>query len=150
MRTRGIGELLTPGPSMPDCYIVISRRGEGVSTPCAYGKLDELYDNFRPDAARPCSDLDQLLRGLDRGDLSGICNTVYNIFEPVVSQLQADVSILRAEMMQRGALTAKMSGSGPSVFGIFDREELASSACDALRSMGADAFVCRPFSQNFS
>lgn len=150
MRTRGIGELLTPVHSMPDCYVVISRRGEGVSTPWAYGKLDELYDDFRADAVRPNSDLDQLLIALDRGDLGGICNTVYNIFEPVVSQLQSDVSVLRAEMMKRGALTAKMSGSGPSVFGIFESEDAAESACIALQNMGADAFVCRPFSEKFS
>ena len=149
MRTQGIGDLLTPVPSMPDCYIVISRRGEGVSTPWAYGKLDELYDNFHGDATRPEANLDRLLSGLDRGDLSEICNTVYNIFEPVVSQLQSDVSVLREEMTRRGALTSRMSGSGPSVFGIFKNEASAESACEALREMGAVAFVCRPFSENF-
>ena len=150
MRTQGIGDLLNPVPSMPDCYIVISRKGEGVSTPWAYGKLDELYENFHGDATRPEANLDRLLSGLDQGDLKGICNTVYNIFEPVVSQLQSDVSVLRDEMMKRGALTARMSGSGPSVFGIFEDEAFAKSACEALREMGADAFVCRPFSENFS
>ena len=150
MRTRGIGDLLTPVPSMPDCHIVISRRGEGVSTPWAYGKLDELYDNFRADAPRPSSDLERLLSGLECGDLEQICNTVYNIFEPVVSQLQSDVSALRSEMTKHGALISRMSGSGPSVFGIFRDEASAKTACAALRDMGADAFVCRPFSQNFS
>ena len=149
MRTQGIGDLLTPVPSMPDCAIVIARRGEGVSTPWAYGKLDELYENFREGANRPSAGLDRLLIALEQGDLNGICNSSYNIFEPVVSQLQADVTVLREEMNRNGATVARMSGSGPSVFGVFGDVKAAEFACKSLRNMGAEAFVCRPFSQNF-
>lgn len=150
MRTQGIGELLTPVPSMPDCYIVIARRGEGVSTPWAYGKLDELYENFRQGASRPDAHLDALLTALKDGSLDGVCTSIYNIFEPVVSQLQGDVSVLREEMTKNGAAVARMSGSGPSVFAIFSSQVQAEAACRALLEMGAVAFVCRPFSENFS
>ena len=150
MRTRGIGDVLTPVPSMPDCSIVIARRGEGVSTPWAYGKLDELYHNFNADTLRPDSGLPQLLTALEKGNLSAVCDSSYNIFEPVVSELQGDVTLLREEMLRHGASLSRMSGSGPSVFGIFSSETQANSACESLRSMGAEAFVCRPFSQNFS
>jgi 4-diphosphocytidyl-2-C-methyl-D-erythritol kinase len=150
MRTQGIGDVLSPVPSMPDCFIVIARRGEGVSTPWAYGKLDEIYENFRVGADRPDSGLPVLLGGLETGSMEKICSSVYNIFEPVVSQLQGDVNLLRETMLREGALVSRMSGSGPSVFGVFAQERSAEQACRELLEMGAEAFVCRPFSQNFS
>ena len=150
MRTQGIGEVLTPVPSMPDCHLVIAKRGEGVSTPWAYGKLDALYSNFDPTATRPDAQLPRLLSALDSQDLEEICAASYNIFEPVVSELQKDVSLIRGEMLAKGALLSRMSGSGPSVFGVFSSEDQAEGACASLREMGADAYVCRPFSQNFA
>lgn len=150
MRTQGIGDVLISVTSMPNCFIVIARRGEGVSTPWAYGKLDELYDGFYCGMRRPDSGLPQLLQALEQRSLEGVCAKIYNIFEPVVEQLQGDVAILREEMLRHGALTARMSGSGPSVFGVFETESYAYKACQALTEMGAEAFVCTPFSQKFS
>ncbi len=150
MRTQGIGDVLTAVPSIPDCYIVIARRGEGVSTPWAYGKLDELYGNFQAGAERPNSNLPELLSALERGALAEVCASVYNIFEPVVCRLQGDVTVLREEMLRYGAMVARMSGSGPSVFGIFETESAAEETCQSLRGMGADAFVCQPSAQIFS
>ena len=149
-RTRGIGDLLTPVPSMPICHIVIARRGEGVSTPWAYGKLDEIYADFSDRSLCPESGLDQLLRALEEGDLAGTCASIYNIFEDVVAKEKPDVTAIREEMLRHGALVSRMSGSGPSVFGIFDCEDAATAAKDALKSLGADAFICTPFAQNFS
>jgi 4-diphosphocytidyl-2-C-methyl-D-erythritol kinase len=150
MRTQGIGDVLTPVPSMPTCSLVIARRGEGVSTPWAYGRLDEIYADFADRSVCPASGLDTLLGALERGSLEGVCASVYNIFEDVVAAEKQDVTSLREEMLRHGALTARMSGSGPSVFGIFATEQAASEARDALLNLGADAFVCTPFAQNFS
>ena len=149
MRTQGIGDLLTPVPSMPDCYLVIARRGEGVSTPWAYGKLDGIYANFADRTVCPASGLETLLGSLESGSLEEVCASVYNIFEDVVAAEKQDVTLLREEMLRHGALTAHMSGSGPSVFGIFATEQEASEARDSLLNLGADAFVCTPFAQNF-
>ena len=68
----------------------------------------------------------------------------YNIFETVVPSVQACVNPIKDAMCKQGAIRSMMSGSGPSVFGIFEDREKASAACEALRSMGADAFVCHP------
>ena len=144
MRTRGIGDGLTPVPSMTRGHLVIARRVEGVSTPWAYGKLDALYGNFSADHVRPESGLDALLSALETGDLSALCASSYNIFEPVVAALQSDVSLLRSEMLRHGAALARMSGSGPSVFGVFLSREAADAACLALRNMGSVAYVCEP------
>ena len=150
MRTRGIGDLLTPVPSMPNCHIVIARRGEGVSTPWAYGKLDEIYADFSDRSLCPESGLDQLLSALEEENLAGMCASIYNIFEDVVAKEKPDVTAIREELLRRGALVSRMSGSGPSVFGIFESEDAARDAKDALENLGADAFVCAPFAQNFS
>ena len=143
-RTQGIGEVLTALPPMPDCYVVVARRGEGVSTPWGYAKLDEKYGDFAPAISRPDAHLTCLLEALENGDLKGICNHVYNIFEPIVAECRPDVSALCAMMRESGAMLARMSGSGPSVFGIFDRGNDAENACERLLQAGAEAFVCRP------
>ena len=144
MRTQGIGEILTPLPPMPKTVIVIAKRGEGVSTPWAYGRLDALYGNFASGTERPACDVEVMLSALERQELSEICGAVYNLFEDVVSEQQEDVQILRRVMNDCGAVVSRMSGSGPSVFGIFADGASAHTACEKLRGMGADAHVCEP------
>ena len=143
-RTQGIGDELTPLPVLPRCPIVIAKRGEGISTPWAYGRLDELYGNFAKGAERPYCDVDAMLSALDRQSLAEVCNAVYNLFESVVSESQADVQALREIMNGCGAIVSRMSGSGPSVFGIFPDEASAHVASQRLRDSGADAHVCEP------
>lgn len=149
MRTQGIGDLLTPCKSMPACHIVITRRGAGVSTPWAYGRLDGLYHSFAPGAARPDSHLSALLGALETGSLEQICANVYNLFEPVVSECQQDVPVLRDHLLAGGAVAARMSGSGPCVFGVFEDPEKAESAVRSLTGIGAEAFLCQPMEREF-
>lgn len=149
MRTQGIGEVLTPCALLPECHIVITRRGEGVSTPWAYGRLDELYGSFAPGAARPDANLPALLGALEAGDLARVCAGVYNLFEPVVSEARRDVTVLRERLLADGALTARMSGSGPCVFGIFNDAQKALFAVKDLTGIGAEAFLCRPSAPEF-
>ncbi len=148
-RTQGIGDVLTPVPPMPDCHIVIARRGEGVSTPWAYGRLDEIYNGFSKASTRPDSGFPRLLEALQKGSLEGVCETVYNIFEPIVAECRPDVSLLCSMMTEHGASVARMSGSGPSVFGIFSEERDAKNACEALQKAGAEAFACAPMPKEF-
>jgi 4-diphosphocytidyl-2-C-methyl-D-erythritol kinase len=144
MRTQGIGDLLAPLPSMPRCSILIARRGEGVSTPWAYGELDRRYDDFSEGTERPNSNLPALLSALEQGDLVGVCRNSYNIFEYTVRSVRPDVGFLIEQMQNGGALLARMSGSGPSVFGVFEREGDAERVRRALTDAGAVAFVCEP------
>ena len=144
MRTQGIGDRLSPVPSMPSCSILIARRGEGVSTPWAYGELDRRYGDFAEGVARPDANLPALLVALDRGDLAGVCSTAYNIFEETVRGVRPDVGYLIEAMTEGGALLSRMSGSGPSVFGIFDDAERAEKVRRALLEAGAEAHLCEP------
>ena len=139
----GIGECLTPQKGLPLCHLVIARIGEGVSTPWAYGELDRQFDGFS--SSRSTATGERLAKSLrESADPVALCEDFYNIFEPVVMQLRGDVGRLKDAMDHYGAICSMMSGSGPSVFGIFKSEQEASGACFALREMGADAFVCHP------
>ena len=144
----GIGDLISPSAPMPDALLVIAKRGTGVSTPAAYGALDRLYDNF--DIGKgyiPHSDtLEILKRGLGAGDLLETCNGFYNIFESVVLKEHEGAAFLKDALLRKGAIAAMMSGSGPSVFGVFRDIDAAESAAKELNrpSKDAVAFVARP------
>ena len=133
--TRGIGDVMTDFTSMPDCYIVVAKKGEGISTPEAYYALDKMYSDFNDYAPKT-----SLLERLEAQDMSGM----FNIFESVVIPQRPAVQELKDCMISHGASFCMMSGSGPSVFGIFDSESKASAAREHLIMSGADACVCRP------
>ena len=137
----GIGEILTPHKGLSDQPLVVACMGEGVSTPWAYGELDRKYGNFVE--ARNAEDGKMLASLLESGaDTDALCAAFYNLFEFVVPAVQPCVEPLKAIMRALGARGAMMSGSGPSVFGVFETSEAAEAACAELQKMGAAAFVC--------
>lgn len=139
----GIGEKLTAPPGGLPCTLVVACMGDGVSTPWAYGELDRLYSGFaeKRDIERGEKLAFQLQNGATCKEL---CAAFYNIFEDVVPKVQPFVDRIKNIMTEHGAIGAMMSGSGPSVFGAFETVEDATDACDALKKMGASAFVCHP------
>ncbi len=144
--TEGIGEELTPIAPLPPCTLVVACAGEGVSTPVAYRLLDKLYGNFAPDAYRPeRARLHALLTTLNAGELAGVCDHTFNLFESAILSRHAVASAIREDLLIAGALTARMSGSGPSVFGIFPPDSPAAmAAADALKARGIPTWLCRP------
>ncbi|MBQ7336477.1 MAG: 4-(cytidine 5'-diphospho)-2-C-methyl-D-erythritol kinase [Clostridia bacterium] len=139
----GIGERMEDFPAMPQCFLVVACRGEGVSTPWAYGELDQKYSGFVEPAAAD-SEPEQIRTCWERGALLDSCTHFFNLFEEVVPAVQKDVDALKAILQSASAVRAMMSGSGPSVFGVFACREDAESACLALRGSDAAAFVCHP------
>lgn len=138
----GKGDVLHPFPSMPDCSLVIACAGEGVSTPWAYGILDEQYDHFTDWTAH--GNLDALKCAMQEKNLRGVVKNMYNIFEkPVLARRPVGAQI-REILENSGALGAMMSGSGPSVFGIFENEACAQNAMCALLERGYDPYLCHP------
>ena len=143
MITEGIGDILTPVASLENCFILITNTGESVSTPQAYAKLDEIYGGF----CETCFDADSfnlLCRGLEEKDLAASCAGMYNIFEDVVLRECTLAAGAKKIIGECGALGAMMSGSGPSVFGIFDSCGAAERACEKLKSLGYDTHICTP------
>ena len=146
--TEGVGERLTPIPPLPDCELVVACGGEGVSTPGAYKALDGMYGGFAPGAYAPRREqLGRLTDALRGGDLDGVCGNLFNIFESAVLPERPVACGIKETLLSAGAMAAMMSGSGPSVFGIFPKGEgRARRARDMLAEQGIPAWVCEPVS----
>ena len=142
MCAEGIGEKLTELPCMPECYIVIACPDERVSTPAAYSELDRLHDGFKSNHFDK-SDYFVAEAALCQKSLDGICKKMYNIFEQVHKDRQ-DISELKNIMTESGAVKAMVSGSGPSVFGIFDDSNSALLAAARIDARGYKAYSCHP------
>ena len=140
----GRGDVLHSFPSMPACHLVAACGGEGVSTPWAYGVLDRLHGDFGENSQYRPRSVDTLRRVLETGDLRQIAGAMYNIFEEPILAERPVAAELRRVMEEQGARRAMMSGSGPSVFGIFDDRERAERCADQLRATGVAAYVCEP------
>lgn len=145
MITEGVGEKLTPCSGLPPCWLVIACGGEGVSTPAAYQRLDELYGGFDGTVYTPKADmLNAHLEALRQGDLLEAGKHAYNIFESAVLPTHSLAGHIKQALTEEGTAFAMMSGSGPSVFGVFRKEDKALAAAEALRHRGVPAWVCTP------
>ena len=134
----GRGERLTPLPPLPPCRIVICKPPFSVSTPQLFGRVNVRKIVRRPDTAG-------VVAALEAGDLAGVARRMYNVFEDVMEPRRyAEISSIKAELIDCGALGASMSGSGPSVFGLFEDGARAQDACSRLRESYRDVFLCAP------
>lgn len=136
----GIGEKLTVLPPMPDCWILIGKPGISVSTKYVYTTLDLNTDTVHPD-------IDGMKKALEDGNLYGITERMGNVLQDVTIPAYLEVERIKEQMKTLGAVNAMMSGSGPTVFGIFDNEEKAQKACQKLRESGScqQVFLTVPF-----
>lgn len=136
----GIGEKLTVLPPMPDCWILIGKPGISVSTKYVYTTLDLNTNTVHPD-------IDGMKKALEDGNLYGITERMGNVLQDVTIPAYLEVERIKEQMKTLGAVNAMMSGSGPTVFGIFDNEEKAQEACQKLRESGScqQVFLTVPF-----
>lgn len=122
----GIGEKLTPLPDMPDCRILLAKPPISVSTRDVYGAL-------RADEIEKHPDIDGMIDAIREGDLRGVTDRLANVLEDVTAPTRPIIGKMEQEMKDAGALSAIMSGSGPTVFGIFDENADAEKCRDELR-----------------
>lgn len=125
----GIGEKLKVLPPMPKCYLLIAKPGISVSTRFVYENLhaNELEKEQHPD-------VDAMIAALRQKDLALLSSRMGNILELVTIPAHPVIDKIKQEMRKAGALGAMMSGSGPTVFGIFDTQPKARKAYRALRA----------------
>lgn len=123
----GIGEKLTRLPRLPQCYVLVGKPGVNVSTKIAYENLN-LND---PAMVHP--DIDGMVNAIHEGDLDGMISRMGNVFEPGIIRRYPIIREIKALMENNGARKAMMSGSGPTVFGIFDSKEKMEQAATVLR-----------------
>ena len=124
----GIGEELSSLPPMPKCYILVAKPAISVSTKWVYETLDAKEIVEHPD-------IDGLLQGLKEQDLSKVASSMGNVLESVTIEKYPIIETIKDAMKEAGALNAMMSGSGPTVFGIFDNRKVAKEAWYKLRNM---------------
>ena len=123
MLSEGIGEVLTPVKAAPDCYVAIVKPAFSVSTKKVY----EAYDGL------PCDriihpDIDGIIDTINEGDLYKMCAYMGNALESVTVNEYPYIAEIKEKLEKKGAIKAMMSGSGPTVFAIFDDEDKANSA----------------------
>lgn len=132
----GIGEVLTPIKKAPHLYVLLAKPSEGVATGGIYKAIDEsglMEDEEGRAHRKDC--IDGLIRACDTGDIKELCGDLINIFEPVTEARQPLIAGLRQRMLELGALGALMSGSGPTVYGLFDDSSMAEAARKGLEAM---------------
>lgn len=135
----GLGEVMTPIPALEGMTVIITRGGEGVSTPKAYGMIDELYGE---DVNRRHSDFDATVNAVRQNNVGQLFANAYNIFEEVILPVHSTAKAQKDILLENGADFAMMSGSGPAVFGFFKDRATANTAASAIRKFGARAFIC--------
>ena len=126
--SEGIGEILTELSPTPQCHIVLAKPQVSVSTKAVYGKLraNELTADQHPD-------IDGMREAIENGDLDGVIARLGNVLELVTIPDHPEIGTIKEIMMAEGAAGALMSGSGPTVFGLFKDEDAAKRAYDVLK-----------------
>ena len=122
----GIGEKLTRIAQVPDCFVLIGKPGINVSTKAA-------YESLQLDQIQTHPDIDGMIRDIESGDLRAMTEKMENVFEPGIIGRYPVIGEIKALMEEHGALKAMMSGSGPTVFGIFDDRKKMEEAAAVLR-----------------
>lgn len=123
----GIGEKLTRLPGLPNCYVLVGKPGINVSTKLA-------YENLHLDQIQSHPDIDGMISDIENQDLHSLTAKMQNVFEPGIISQYPVIQEIKDLMEANGALKAMMSGSGPTVFGIFDDRSKLREATEALRN----------------
>lgn len=134
MLATGIGNVLTPLPKMPQCTILIVKPPISVSTGTIYEAIDNYEINNRPDNK-------SMIEALKCGNISSIAEKLSNVMGTVTEEIHPIIRGIRKKMMLNGALGSVMSGSGPTVFGIFPDYETAKKSHDSFYHQFRDVFI---------
>ena len=125
----GIGEKLTRLPDMPFCHILIAKPPVNVSTKLVYEKLDNTDVKLHPD-------IDGIIEAIKLKDVALVASRMGNVLESVTVPLYPVIDSIKKDMIEHGAINAMMSGSGPTVFGIFPDEQSMTACQQFLRQKG--------------
>ncbi len=138
--SEGIGEILTPMRAMPGCIILIAKPDISVSTGYVYTAFDSLKEKMHPD-------VDAMISAIDMGDIREVSKLLGNSLEGVTQEEYPIIKEIKQIMLGNKALGALMSGSGPTVFGLYDDRAQAEETAKMLRQLSGikDIFVTEPY-----
>ncbi len=121
----GIGEILTKLPDAPACVVLVAKPDIDVST-------KYVYENLHAESLEYHPDIDGMRAAIEEGDLRGMAERMGNVLETVTVNAYPVIREIKEVMKKSGAWNALMSGSGPTVFGIFGEEEKARKAYNEI------------------
>lgn len=131
------GQVLTRLAPMPSCHIVLCKPPFPISTPKLFQAIDSEVIDHRPQT-------ETMVAAIAAGDLSALAEGLCNVFEPVVARDHDEIGRIKALMMESGALGSCMTGSGPTVFGIFEELSLAEACAQRLKADFSDTYLVHP------
>lgn len=134
----GIGERLSPLSSMPDAYVLLVKPPVNVSTKLIYEEIDSAPIDIHPDT-------DAMITALNEKDIHKVARNLANVMENVTEKMYPIIGGIKKKLIMNGALGAVMSGSGPTVFGIFDDFEKAKKSADSFSRQFKDVFLTQVF-----
>ena len=132
--SEGIGDQLTSLRPAPDCYILIAKPNIHVSTKYVYGNLRLNENTVHPN-------IDILLEAIQNNDIKQLAANIGNVLEDVTTAQYPEILVLKQTMIKAGALNSLMSGSGPTVFGIFENSNTCLAAKQACKALPFNCFV---------
>ena len=133
----GRGEVLTDLTPLPDCWFVLCKPDFGIPTPSLFARVDGGELTHRPD-------INGMRLALETGDLPGVAARLGNVFEGVLPEEYHEVFHIKKRLMELSALNAAMSGSGPTVFGVFAEQETARRAAEVLKESYQQSYLAMP------
>ena len=136
MLAQGRGEVLTALTPMPETHVVICKPDFPISTPDLFRRIDARSSRCRPDT-------DGIRKALEQGDVRGVSQRMYNVFEDVLEHRTGDITAIKSTLLGAGADGSVMSGTGSAVFGLFTSRENAENAADILRGQYRETFLTR-------
>lgn len=137
--SEGIGEVLTPIKGLPNVHVVVAKPPVNVST-------KEIYTNLRVNELETHPDVDGMVEALESQNLSAVAQRMENVLETITVAMHPEIEELKTLMKEQGALNAIMSGSGPTVFGLFDDKDKAWEVAMMIsdQELAPEVFITRP------
>lgn len=132
----GIGEKLTTLTPSPTCHILLAKPNMSIST-------KEVYEGIVFDEIKDRPNIKAMIEGLGKKELSIITSNMVNVLETVTLKKCPQVKLLKETMMKGGAMAAMMSGSGPTVFGVFENQKDALQAYAQLHTIVEEVFLVK-------
>lgn len=137
---RGIGEKLTILPPLPKFYVVLVKPDISISTAWAYKQLDIEHIARRPN-------IKEMLKAIEENNINNIANNTINIFEQSVMKVYPEIQKIKDQMTSLKANTALMSGSGPTVYGLFSNRNYAGEAYEYFKGKYVQTYIVDTYNE---